>query len=149
MNAKRVWRLYREEGLTVRTKRRKKLASRARVPPLRATAPHQRWSMDFVHDRLVDGRPVRILTVIDQFTRECLALIAAPRWCGEDVAAALETVVQHRQRVQPQPDERGRKLRSVVGANVRWHTVGHEGNYAMEGILAGHREDEKAAAVKP
>ena len=96
VNAKRVWRLYREEGLTVRTKRRKKLASRARVPPPRATAPQQRWSMDFVHDRLVDGRPVRILTVIDQFTRECLALVAAPRWCGEDVAAALETVVQPR-----------------------------------------------------
>ena len=77
----------------MRTKRRKKLAGRARVPPSRATAPQQRWSMDFVHDRLVDGRPVRILTVIDQFTRECVALVAAPTWRGEDVAAVLETVV--------------------------------------------------------
>ena len=50
VNAKRVWRLYREEGLTVRTKRRKKLAGRARVPPSRATAPQDRWSMDFVHN---------------------------------------------------------------------------------------------------
>ena len=96
VNAKRVWRLYREEGLTVRTTRRKKLAGRARVPPSRATAPQQRWSMDFVHDRLVDGRPVRILTAIDQFTRECLALVAAPRWCGEEVAAVLDRVVQPR-----------------------------------------------------
>ncbi len=96
VNAKRVWRLYREEGLTVRTKGRKKLASRARVPPPRATAPHQCWSMDFVHDRLIDGRAFRVLTVIDQFTRECVALVAAPTWRGEDVAAVLETVVQSR-----------------------------------------------------
>ena len=93
VNAKRVWRLYREEGLTMRTKRRKKLASRARVPPSRATAPQQRWSMDFVHDRLIDGRAFRVLTVLDQFTRECVALVAAPTWRGEDVAAVLETVV--------------------------------------------------------
>ena len=93
VNAKRVWRVYREEGLTMRTKRRKKLASRARVPPPRATAPQQCWSMDFVHDRLIDGRGFRVLTVIDQFTRECLALVAAPTWRGEDVAAVLETVV--------------------------------------------------------
>ena len=56
VNAKRVWRLYREEGLTMRTKGRNKLASRARVPPPVATAPQERWSMDFVHDRLIDGR---------------------------------------------------------------------------------------------
>ena len=93
VNAKRVWRLYREEGLTMRTKRRKKLASRARVPPSRATAPQQRWSMDFVHDRLIDGRAFRVLTVLDQFTRECVALVVAPTWRGEDVAAVLETVV--------------------------------------------------------
>ena len=96
VNAKRVWRLYREEGLTRRTKRRKKLASRARVPPQPAIAPQDRWSMDFVHDRLVDRRAFRVLTVIDQFTRECLALVAAPTWSGADVAAVLETVVQAR-----------------------------------------------------
>ncbi len=96
VNAKRVWRLYREEGLTVRTKGRKKLASRARVPPRRATAPHQCWSMDFVHDRLINGRAFRVLTVIDQFTRECVALVAASTWRGKDVAAVLETVVQAR-----------------------------------------------------
>ena len=69
----------------MRTKRRKKLASRARVPPARATAPQQRWSMDFVHDRLIDGRAFRVLTVIDQFTRECVALVAASTWRGEGI----------------------------------------------------------------
>jgi putative transposase len=96
VNAKRVWRLYREEGLTVRTKGRKKLASRARVPPPPATAPQDRWSMDFVHDRLTSGRAFRVLAAIDQFTRECVALVAAYTWRGEDVAAVLDTVVDAR-----------------------------------------------------
>ena len=96
VNAKRVWRLYREEGLTMRTKRRQKLASRVRVPPPAATAPQERWSMDFVHDRCIDGRAFRVLTIIDQFTRECVALVAAQTWRGEDVARVLETVAQRR-----------------------------------------------------
>lgn len=53
VNAKRIYRLYSEEGLTVRTKYRRKAASRSRVPQAVATAPNQRWSMDFVSDRLV------------------------------------------------------------------------------------------------
>ena len=52
--------------------------------------------MDFVHDRLVDGRAFRVLTVIDQFTRECLALTAAHTWRGEEVAAVLNVVVEAR-----------------------------------------------------
>lgn len=56
VNAKRVYRLYNEEGLTVRTKQRKKLASRARVPLAGAVRPNQRWSMDFIQERTEDGR---------------------------------------------------------------------------------------------
>ena len=63
VNAKRIYRLYSEEGLTVRTKQRKKLARRQRVPAPAATRPTQCWSMDFMSDRLADGRPFRILTM--------------------------------------------------------------------------------------
>jgi len=85
VNAKRIYRLYAEDGLAVRTKVRKKVARRARVPALMATRPNEKWSMDFVAARLVDGRWFRVLTVVDQFTRECLLLLAdsslpATRW---------------------------------------------------------------------
>jgi putative transposase len=65
VNAKRIYRLYTDEGLTVRTKHRTKAV---------ATAQDQRWSMDFVSECVADGRWSRILTVVDQFTRECLCL---------------------------------------------------------------------------
>ena len=76
MNAKRIYRLYTADGLAVRTKVRKKLARRARVPIAAATRPNEKWSMDFVAARLLDGRWFRVLGVIDQFTRECLLLLA-------------------------------------------------------------------------
>src|SRR5262249_51480107 len=60
VNAKRIYRLYTEEGLIVRTKQRKKLASRNRVSMPVAGAPNHRWSMDFVHARLTDGRWFRV-----------------------------------------------------------------------------------------
>jgi putative transposase len=96
VNAKRIYRLYTEEGLIVRTKQRKKLASRNRAAVPSATAPNQRWSMDFVHARLTDGRWFRVLTVVDQFTRECLLLHADFSMTGVKVAAALEPVVRKR-----------------------------------------------------
>jgi putative transposase len=96
VNAKRIYRLYTEEGLIVRTKQRKKLASRCRVSIPGATAPNQRWSMDFVQARLNDGRWFRVLTVIDQFTRECVLLYADVSMSGTKVAAALEPIVRKR-----------------------------------------------------
>ncbi len=65
VNAKRIYRLYTEEGLTVRTKQRTKAACRTRVPQAVATAPNQRWSMEFMSVRVADGRWFRILTVVD------------------------------------------------------------------------------------
>src|SRR4051794_35910321 len=59
VNKKRIYRLYRMEGLEVRTKKRRKLASQVRVPLPAATAPNERWAMDFVSDRLQDGTPFR------------------------------------------------------------------------------------------
>ena len=101
VNRKRVYRLYREEGLQVRTKQRKKIARRRPLIVDLATGPNQRWSMDFVHDRLEDGRKFRILTVVDQFTKECVVLHAKPRLRGLDVAKALGLAIRERGKPVP------------------------------------------------
>lgn len=93
VNAKRIYRLYIEEGLIVRTHTRKQRAQRLRVALGQASAINQRWSMDFVAQRLADGRWIRVLTVVDQYTRECLTLHADTALSGEKVAAALDKVV--------------------------------------------------------
>ncbi len=96
VNAKLIYRLYTEDGLVVRTKVRKKIARRMRTPMLKATRPNEKWSMDFVAARLLDGRWFRVLTVVDQFTRECLLLLADSSLSGHKVALALSQVVAER-----------------------------------------------------
>jgi putative transposase len=96
VNPKRIYRLYREDGLTVRTKVRKKLARRSRVMTPKATRPNQKLSMDFMSAKTLDGRWFRVLTVIDQFTRECLALVADRALNGHRVALALSQMVAER-----------------------------------------------------
>jgi len=90
VNKKRVHRIYRQEGLQVRTKIRKKHINRTRIPLPIPTVPNERWSMDFIHDRLTDGRQFRILTVIDQYSRECPILAAEKAMNGEKVVKYLE-----------------------------------------------------------
>jgi putative transposase len=92
VNIKRVYRLYKLEGLGVRTKKRKKRASHLRVVPHAPTKPNERWSMDFVQDSLMDGRKFRALTVVDVHTRECLAVHADSSLSGRKVAAILDIV---------------------------------------------------------
>jgi putative transposase len=96
VNAKRIYRLYIEEGLIVRTKKRKERAQRQRVAQGSALRPDQKWSMDFVAQRLPDGRWIRVLTVIDQFTRECVTLLADNTLSGEKVATALDKALLQR-----------------------------------------------------
>ena len=96
VNAKRIYRLYREEELIVRTKQRRKIARRQRIERPMATRPNQCWSMDFVSDKFADGRSFRILTVVDQFTRECVALEADRSMTGKKVAEVLEHAQQER-----------------------------------------------------
>jgi putative transposase len=86
VNTKRVYRLYREEGLQVRTKKRSKRAAHLQTPLPEAAQPNQRWSMDVISDRLADNRWFRILTVLDQYTRECLCMYADRSQTGEKVA---------------------------------------------------------------
>ena len=90
VNTKRVYRIYREENLGVRTAKRKKRSSHLRVALPQPTRPNQRWSMDFVSDRLADGRWFRILTVVDQYTRECLCAYADRSQTGEKVVVQMK-----------------------------------------------------------
>ena len=89
---KLVYRLYRELGLQMRTKKRRKLASEQRGPVESAVRANQRWSMDFITDRLENGRYFRTLTVVDQYTRECPVLEAAHSLTAAKVVDALDTV---------------------------------------------------------
>jgi putative transposase len=96
VNAKRVYRIYRQENLGVRTKTRKKRRSQLRVPLGAATGPNQRWSMDFMTDRLADRRAFRVLTVVDQFSRECPLLEAGLSLTGAKVVDCLERLALFR-----------------------------------------------------
>jgi len=96
-NHKRVYRLYRNEGLSLRHKRpRRNKAARLRQPKQRVTAINQIWSMDFVADALFDGRRLRALTVVDNYTRECLAIDVGQRLTGEHVVDALNRIKSER-----------------------------------------------------
>jgi len=95
VNVKRVYRLYREEGLAVRRPRRKKLV---RGAPLNAllTAPNQEWALDFVTDALATGRGLRALTVVDSFTRECPGIEVNTGLSARHVTRVLERIIEQR-----------------------------------------------------
>jgi putative transposase len=94
---KLVYRLYREEGLTLRhTRRRKRRAALRRHERYRPTAANQAWSLDFVTDQLADGRRFRALTIMDVFTRESLAIEVGQRLKGDDVVQVLNAIRQKR-----------------------------------------------------
>ena len=91
VNRKRVHRIYREEELQVRgRKRRKRAASAPRQALPSPSRPHERWSMDFVHDSLSDGRSFRTLNVVDDFTRLSVAMEVDLSLGGERVGRALD-----------------------------------------------------------
>ena len=96
VNAKRIYRLYCEEGLQVRTKKRAKRAAHVRVPLAAAKRRNQRWSMDFVSDRFSNGLWFRVLTVLDQFTKEGLCTHADRRQTGKKVVEQLDLLVAER-----------------------------------------------------
>ena len=84
VNHKLVERLYREEGLTLRRKRkprRRKTAAKRRVPAMPGRW-NELWAMDFMHDTLAEGRTLRVLTVLDVYSRECVALVAGRGFKG-------------------------------------------------------------------
>lgn len=94
VNHKRVYRLYRLEGLSLRLKTRKKQVSRTRTAQPAPSAPNQRWSMDFMSDSLYDGRRFRVLTLVDNMSRESPHIAVGRSFSGQQVAEMLDQVAQ-------------------------------------------------------
>ena len=96
VNHKRLFRLYREEKLTLRKRGVRKRVMGTRAPMLIPMAANDRWSLDFVSDQLTDGRRFWILTVVADCTRECLALVADTSLSGLRVARELDRIIEGR-----------------------------------------------------
>ena len=111
VNVKRVYRLYVEERLMVRRKRRKRLARERAVEP-RLSGPNQEWAMDFIVDGLATGRMVRILSVVDAYTRECLALEADTSLGSGRVTRVLERLIAERGRPEAVRSDNGPEFTS-------------------------------------
>lgn len=94
-NPKRTYRIYREEGLQVRTKRRKKL-TRPRVPLAVPSAVNERWSVDFVSDQLAHGRRFRVFNIVDDFSRECVQQIVDFSISGERLVREFDRLAKIR-----------------------------------------------------
>jgi putative transposase len=94
VNHKLVYRIYKEEGLEVRTKKRRNRVSALRVVLPAASSPNERWSMDFVSDSLHDGRRFRVLTIVDNFTRESPAIEVGSSLTGTRVVEVLERLAR-------------------------------------------------------
>jgi putative transposase len=109
VNHKRLFRVYRELGLSVKRVRRKKLVREGISRPV-LTGPNQEWSLDFVHDGLAGGRSLRVLSVLDNFTRECLALEADTSIASQRVTRILSDVIERRGRPQALRMDNGPEL---------------------------------------
>jgi putative transposase len=96
LGVNRVHRLYREEGLTVRKRRARRRAVGTRAPIVVEAKPNARWSLDFVHDQLANGRRFRVLNIVDDVTRECLAAIPDTSISGRRVARELTALIAWR-----------------------------------------------------
>jgi putative transposase len=129
LNHKKLRRLYVEERLQVRRRIGRKRAALTRVPLTAALGPNQRWSMDFVHDALVDGRRFRILAVVDDYTRENLYLVADTSLPGGRVIRELEAVVARRGLPRQCVSDNGPEftclamLRWAQGLRLDWHYI--------------------------
>ena len=96
VNHKKLFRIYREERLAVRRRGGRKRALGTRAPMTLPQGANQRWSLDFVADVLADGRRFRVLVIVDDFTRECLALVVDTSISGRRVARELDAIVAAR-----------------------------------------------------
>jgi len=125
----RIYRLYREEGLAVRKRRSRRKAVGTRTPILVEARPNARWSVDFIHDQLACGRRFRILTIVDDVTRECLAAIPDTSISGRRVARELSTVIAERDKPRMIVSDNGTELTSnailswTQEHKVEWHYI--------------------------
>jgi putative transposase len=111
VNHKRVHRIYREAGLMLRRKRRRHCV-RVGQPLVERTAPNQEWALDFVHDAVECGRRIRVLSVVDAYTRECLALEVDTSFASRRVTRVLEEIIARRGAPQALRCDNGPELTS-------------------------------------
>jgi putative transposase len=111
VNHKRLWRVYREAGLCVKRKKRKRLV-RAGCPATVLSRANQEWALDFVHDVLGTGQRVRVLSVLDAYTRECLALEVDTSFASRRVTRVLERLIAERGRPESLRCDNGPELTS-------------------------------------
>ena len=129
LNHKKTQRLYREEGLSVRRRRGRKRAIGTRAPILVEARPNARWSIDFVHDQLANGRRLRILNILDDVTKECLAAVADTSISGKRVARELTALVAWRGKPALIVSDHGTEFTSnamltwAEEAKVDWHFI--------------------------
>jgi transposase InsO family protein len=127
LRALALQRLYREEGLTVRRRKGRKRAVGARAPAPVIAPPNQRWSLDFVHDQLASGRRFRVLNVVDDVTRECLAAVPDTSICGKRVVRELIDLIAARGKPGMIVSDNGTELTSNAvlewcgTAKIDWH----------------------------
>jgi putative transposase len=112
VNRKRVQRIYREERLMVRKRRGRKRALGLRAPMQAPDRPNACWSLDFVHDQMNDGRRFRVLAVVDECTRECLALVPDTSISGQRVARELDRIIAWRGKPEAVLSDNGTELTS-------------------------------------
>ena len=150
VNHKRLFRLYREERLTVRKRGGRKRALGTRGPLSIPQAPNQRWSLDFASDVLSDGRRFRVLVVVDDFSRECLALVADRSLTGRRVTCELNRIAERRGLPLMIVSDNGTELTShaILGwqaeRGVAWHYIA-PGKPMQNGLvesLIGRLRDE-------
>ena len=120
LNHKKLYRLYREERLMVRRRRGRKRALSTRAPMTLPIRINQRWSLDFVSDTLSDGRRFRILCIVDDFSRECLAAVVDASLGRVRVVQELERLTIERATPETVVSDNGTELTS--GAVLRWAT---------------------------
>lgn len=129
VNHKRLFRLYREERLMVRRRSGRKRARGTRAPMLVPQLPNERWSLDFVADQFIDGRRMRILVVVDDCSRECLALVPDTSISGIRVARELDRLVADRGKPKMIVSDNGTELTSNAilqwadDHKVAWHYI--------------------------
>ncbi|MFT3973783.1 MAG: DDE-type integrase/transposase/recombinase [Amaricoccus sp.] len=129
MNTKKLYRLYSEEGLAVRRRRGRKRATGTRAPIALPDGPNQRWSLDFVSDALDWGRRFRILAIVDDFTREALALVVDTSIGGRRLARELDALIARRGKPAVIVSDNGTEMtsRAVLEwtnrTGVAWHYI--------------------------
>ncbi len=120
MNRKKTQRLYGEEGLAVRRRKSRRRIAVARTPIPKPEGPNSRWSTDFVHDQLAHGRRFRVLTIIDDVTRECLAAIPDTSLSGKRVVREMTALTARRGKPGAIVSDNGTEFTSAAVLAFTW-----------------------------